>query len=123
MPALLEMLESQEALHISQTITSKNLPKIGFIAFFGSQPVAAGFLRKLEPTYCQIDTLVSMGLLGSLIRHQGVTGVVAALLDEAKRLKLDGIMAITTDSSVLKRAKELGFTIFPQSIIVKSLRD
>lgn len=95
----------------------KNLPKIGYLAVLNSQPIAIGFLRRLEPCYAQIDTLVSNGYFGSQIRHQGIELVVNALLEEAKSLKLKGIVAHTADSGILKRAQELGFKPILQTII------
>lgn len=116
LPLLLEMHKSQGYLHLSD-INMRTLPKTGYIALMNNQPIAAGFLRRLEPCYAQLDTLVSNAYFGSKIRHEGVKKVVDALLDEAKRLKLEGILAITTDEGILKRAKELGFHTLPQTLI------
>jgi len=60
-------------------------------------PVPAGFLRRVEPCYAQIDTLVSNAYCGSIMRHEGISKVVDALLADAKRLKLKGIIAHTAD--------------------------
>lgn len=120
MPLLLEMLKSQNYLGIS-TIELRTLPKIGYIAMMSNQPIAAGFLRKVEPCYAQLDTLCSNSHFGSAIRHAGVSLVVDMLTDTAKSLKLEGIIATTMDNSVLLRAKSLGFHVVEQVIIALPL--
>lgn len=117
---LLDMHASQNYMNIS-SITMKTLPKSGYIALMNGQPVAAGFLRRVEPCYAQIDTLVSNAYLGSIIRHEGIEKVVDELLAEAKRMKLEGIISMTSDTGVLSRAKLLGFHIVPQTVIAIKL--
>ena len=117
---LLDMHKSHKDSYICD-LNMRTLPKIGYIALLGDQPIAAGFLRRLEPCYAQLDTLVSNAYFGSQIRHKGVSLVVDSLLNEAKRLKLEGIIALTVDSGILKRAESLGFRVVPQSVIALSL--
>lgn len=102
-------------------ITHNTLPKIGYIVYFGIQPIACGFLRRLEPFYAQIDTLASNKLFGAEIRNLGISAIVNTLLEDARRLKLQGIICHTADNGILKRAEALGFTVVPQTIIAKSL--
>lgn len=100
----------------------KTLPKIGHIALMNGQPIAAGFLRRLEPCYAQIDTLVSNAYFGSQIRHIGVSKVVEALIQDAKSLKLEGLIALSSDVGTLERAKSLGFHIVEQKIIALPIK-
>lgn len=116
------MLESQKYPDI-HNIQMKTLPKIGYIATLGKQPIAIGFLRRVEPCYAQIDTLVSNAYCGSILRHEGISQVVDSLMEEAKRLKLKGIIAHTQDKGTIIRAQALGFTIVPQTIIALSLQE
>lgn len=111
------MLKDREYLAIS-TVNMKTLPKIGWMTLLNKQPIAAGFLRRVEGGYAQLDTLVSNPYYGSLIRHEGIDKVVKALIDDAKDLKLHGIIAFSSDSGVLSRAETLGFTQINQSLIV-----
>lgn len=110
------MLTSQKYEGICN-ITMRTLPKIGYIATLNDQPVAAGFLRRLEPCFAQIDTLTSNAYFGSKIRHEGIKLVVDTLIEEAKSLKLQGIISHTADEGILQRAKDLGFHVVPQIII------
>lgn len=120
LPLLLEMHKSQNYLNLS-AINMQTLPKIGFIALMGDQPIAAGFLRRLEPCFAQLDTLVSNAYFGSQIRHQGISLVVDTLIKESKHLKLEGIIALTNDPGTLTRAADLGFHVVDQSVIAISL--
>ncbi len=104
------------------TAETRTLPKIGYIVYLNKTPIAAGFLRKLEPCYAQIDTLCSNKFLGSIVRHQGISMVVDTLISEAKRLKLEGIVCHTKDKGVLTRAEALGFHIIDEKIIGLPLR-
>jgi len=119
--SLIDLLKSQNYPDL-HNITYRTLPKIGYIAYLGSEPIAAGFLRRLEPCYAHLDTLASSGYFGSQVRHEGVSKVVDALIMEAKRLKLEGIVATTKDAGILKRAQSLGFKVVPQTIIALEVK-
>lgn len=121
MQHLYDMLSSNSYEGISN-ITKKTLPKIGFIVFLDKTPIAAGFLRRLEPCYAQIDTLVSNKYLGALVRHEGITKIVDALIAEARVLKLEGIIAHTDRLDIIQRAKEIGFHQVQQQIIALPLK-
>lgn len=121
-PMLIELHDTQKS-ELVDMLEYKTLPKIGYIAYMGTIPVAAGFLRRLEPNFAQIDTLVSNAYCGAILRNEGIKLVVDTLIDEAKRLKLEGIICHTQDNGILERAKTLGFHIVPQTIIALSLQE
>lgn len=121
MSMLLEMLRDQKYPDI-ELITSKTLPKIGYIALMNKQPIAAGFLRKVEGNVvAQLDGLTSNPYFGSKIRHLGITKVVNALIEDAKDLKLKGIIAFSADKGILVRAEAIGFRTVNASIIALRL--
>ncbi len=117
---LLDILKDREFLDLNY-VTMKSLPKIGYIALMHKQPIAAGFLRRVEGGYGQIDTLASNPYFGGMIRHDGITKVITALIQDAKDLKLHGIIAFTADEGVLKRAKEIKFQVVDQTLIALKL--
>lgn len=119
--SLIEMLTMHKYEGLS-AVDMKTLPKVGFISFHGKVPIAIGFLRRLEPCYAQIDTLASNPFLGSIIRHKGIELVLDTLINEAKVLKLQGIIAHTKHPDVLKRAKELGCHVVDQKIIALAIK-
>lgn len=117
LPLLKEMLEDQEYPNVDD-ITMKTIPKIGYIALLNKQPIAAGFLRRVECNImAQLDGLTSNPFFGSQIRHKGITEVVNRLVTDAKDLKLKGIIAFTSDCSVIKRAEDIGFLKISHQVI------
>jgi hypothetical protein len=104
-----EILVTQDFNDV-KSITHKTLPKIGYIAMLGEHPVATGFLRRVEcDVVAQIDGLSSNKHFGSVIRHEAIKEIVDMLISEAKSLKLQGVVAFTTDLTVIKRAEAIGF--------------
>ncbi len=119
---LLEMLEAQKFEGIAD-VTLRTLPKIGYIALLDNQPIAAGFLRRVEGNIvAQIDGLTSNPYFGSIIRHHGIAKVLESLINDAKELKLKGIIAFTSDGTVVKRAIDMGFNIIDHKIMVRSIK-
>lgn len=116
-------LHSSQKYEQLDTIEYRTLPKIGVIVYINKMPVAAGFLRRLEPCYAQIDTLVSNAYAGAIMRNEGITKVVDYLINEAKRLKIQGIICHTKDAGTLMRAQTLGFHIVPQTIIALLIKE
>lgn len=120
LPALLEMLKSQDYQGLTD-IEMKTLPKCGYIAFLKNQPIAAGFLRRVEPSFAQLDTFATNAYFGSIIRHKGLVLVVDALLADAKQMKLTGVLAFTGDEGIEKRAKDIGFHVVDQVILGRKI--
>lgn len=115
-----ELHTSQKYAGISN-ITTATLPKIGYLVYIGDQPIACGFLRRVEPYYGQIDTLASNAFFGSNIRHEAIKLIVDTIIDEAKHLKLKGLICHTSDAGVLARAQSIGFHVVSGVIIAKPL--
>lgn len=101
------------------------LPSAGLIAYHVTSmakiPVAGGFLRLVEGGYGQIDTLVTNAKLPGAIRHLGVSKLVDALIAHANKCKLHGIICLTSDAGILKRAESLGFHVLNQTPIALKL--
>lgn len=108
--------ESQES-SLARTLQPDMLPLIGYVAYEGSVMIAAGFLRTVEGGYGQIDTLVTNGNCTSSMRHEGVSKIVDSIIQKAKSMKLHGLICLTSDEGVLKRAYELGFHNTAQTAI------
>ena len=121
LPALVELNEARNNV-MEVDITMKNLPKIGYIAFLGKTPIAAGFLRRVEPNYAQFDTFLSNPFFGSQIRHLALSKIVDALTEDANNLDLAGVLAFTKDESIFKRAKDQGFQVVEQVILSKRFK-
>jgi len=113
---LLSMLQDQNTPWIKD-ISYQTLPKIGYISILGNHPIAAGFLRKVEGGYGQLDTFVTNPYFGSQIRHLAIERIVDSLLLEAEVEDMKGIIAISEDQGIIDRAKEKGFFVIPQTIL------
>ena len=119
--ALIEMLKSRG--FPTDKIIMKTLPKIGYMVYFGKEPVAAGFLRRVEGGFAQLDGFVSSPFFGSNVRNQGISLVTDTLIQEAKALKLNGVIAFSQDDGISKRIQELPFTILPSIVGIMYLKD
>lgn len=120
-------LDSIYALHLSNNMDNfdicDSLPEIGYIATEGAIVVAAGFLRKVEGGYAQIDTLVSNKDMPADMRHEALAKVVETLVTTAKSLKIKGIISYTQDKSVVMRAVATGFNVTPNVVIALKLQE
>lgn len=117
---LIQELHASNKAHFAET--NKTLPKIGYIALLGNEPIACGFVRRLEPVFAQIDSLASNGSFGSAIRHAGIKLVVDALLEDCKQLKFQVITCWTNDKGITQRSIDHGFQVIPGIILAKSLK-
>lgn len=121
LPALISMLEDQGSDDIDDH-TMVKLPKIGYMAFIDEEPIAAGFLRQVEGNIvAQIDNLTTNPYFGSEIRHQALCMVLNQLVEDAKSLKVKGIISFTLDKSIIMRAEAMGFHLAGHSIIALRL--
>ena len=116
------MLASQNYMGIEQ-IENETLPEFGYIAVKTNEsdliePIAAGFLRRLEGGFAQFDTLVSNAKMPSKDRHEGISAVIDSLTNKAKELNIRGILATTEDKSVIVRAKSLGFRVVDNLTVI-----
>lgn len=117
MQDLLDMHRSQ-GYHSLELINLDTLPEVGFIAKnHNNQPIAAGFLRKLEGGFAQIDTLVSNANCSGSERNDGIDAVVQSLISTGKQLGLLGLVAFTKDLGILSRAGAMGFTTLEDKVI------
>lgn len=109
LPMLLDMLKGND-FPLVDDINMKTLPKIGYIAMLEDQPIATGFLRKVEGNIiAHLEGLASNPYFGSIIRHKALDAIFKTLINEGKEMKLKGIIGFTSDYSVLVRAEDIGF--------------
>lgn len=121
LPDLLTMHSKRENALGEASISMQELPKIGYVAYLGKQPVAAGFMRRVEPSYAQFDTFLSDPFFGSKIRHEALKMIVDQLIEDARDLKVRGVIAFTTDEGILDRALSNGFSMVDHVLLAKRL--
>lgn len=97
------------------------LPEVGFIAFERDEPIAAAFLRRVEPNHAQLDGLITNTLSQSALRHEAIDLVVTACIEKAKELKIKQILAFSIDEGTLKRSEKHRFVKLPHTVIALTL--
>ncbi len=83
--------------------------------------VAAAFLRKVEGSYGQLDSLISNPVATSEQRHRGIDLVVTQVINKAKDLGITGLIALTKDVGTLMRSEKHGFVALPVTTIALDL--
>jgi hypothetical protein len=106
---------------MAATMTIENTPACGWVAYSDKNPIAAGFLRRVEGGYGQFDTFVSNPSIPSAIRHFALTSITENLLNDAKSLGLSGIVSYIQDKSIIKRAEAIGFRRLPHAVFALPL--
>ena len=110
------------AMHYAQKSDYSNklrldtLPTIGWVAKENKIPVAAGFLRRVEGGFGQIDTLVTNPDMPPELRNDSIDMVVRNLISDAKSLNFKGIICYSRDSNTLARSKSFGFQLLTQEL-------
>jgi hypothetical protein len=97
------------------------LPEFGFIAFERDEPIAAAFLRRVEPNHAQLDGLITNVLSTSALRHEAIDLVVKANIEKARELRIKQILAFSIDEGTLVRSEKHRFVKLPHTVIVLSL--
>jgi hypothetical protein len=113
--ALIGLHETQNS-QLAIQLYPESLPEIGFAVYSDDYKrfAAMGFLRKIEGGYAMIDTLVSNAKLSANTRHEAMSLLTKELVDTAKRLKLKGIISLTSAKDVISRAEDMGFKVINQ---------
>ncbi len=121
------MLQDLIYLHRTQNIedtsflTPDTIPTAGYVAYLDNKPIAAGFLRRIEGGFAQLDTLVSNKDYPPHIRHEALDSIVHTLLSTGKALGIKGIISLSVDEGIVKRAISLGFAATPQFVLTLPL--
>lgn len=117
------LIDIAETRNLLEVIEYRNLPKIGYIAYQGKMPIAVGFLRRIEPYYAQIDTLISNAYCGSILRNEAIEKILESLILDAKLLKIKAITAHIRDKETLLRAETHGFLVVSHAVLALSLQE
>ncbi len=120
---LLEMLDAHKSPYIAD-VNMKTIPKLGYIAIKGNMPIAAGFMRKTEGNMVGIfDGMVSNPYCSKQLRHEGFTTIFNNLVQDAKDLKLLGLIAFTSDDGMANRLLNLKFDTASHTMYSLNLRN
>lgn len=97
------------------------MPKVGYVVFLDSYPVAAGFIRKVEGGFGQLDSLVSNPIAPAKTRDAAIDAIVTQLLKRAKSMKIPHLLAMSEDENTLVRSEKHGFKKLPLTLIAVDL--
>lgn len=89
--------------------TLKDLPQNGYIALYRGEPMGAGFLRKVEGNFGQIDGLITNKDAPSDLRHSALELIVPNLINLSKNIGITRLMCFTRDTGTLMRSASYGF--------------
>jgi len=111
-------LESRKAYRTSE----HEIPDVGVMVYVDGKPVCAAFLRKVEGNTAQLDGLTTNPEASPEDRHKAIESAVNYITEEAKKLKLFGIIAHTEDLTVVSRALyHHGFILSREVVLVLPL--
>lgn len=100
-----------------------DLPKIGYIAYNRSLPIAAGFVRSCEDDLGMIEGLISNPMAKSEDRHDGLDDVIDACIQYAKARGVKRLLAYSIDVGTIKRSQSHGFGRLPHVLVGMNLGD
>lgn len=101
---------------------AEDLPQIGYMAFVGDLPVAAGFLRQVEGNAAQIDSVITDPKADPKIRNEAIDAIVERLIDFARKDGVKMILSFSIDAHTLERSKKHGFKQLPHTVITLDLQ-
>ena len=110
-----------EWLYIRKNNVVTEVPKLGYTVYIENEPVAIGFLRMVENSYAQIDSLCTNPSKLAITRDKAIDMLTEKLLETAQLLDIKAIYCFIEDKNTLMRSKKFGFTSVPQTIVVKGL--
>lgn len=94
-----------------------DLPKLGYVAYVDTLPIACAFIRMCEGSVAMIDGLVSNPFASSSDRHLAIDEIVCGLLTYARAKNIRQILSYSIDEGTIKRSESHGFVRLPHVLI------
>lgn len=100
----------------------QDIPRVGFIAWDENDPLAAGFIRRVEKCdFGILDGLISNPDCQGMRTNQALDLLVKKISEEAEKIGLRRLLAITNNKHVYRRSAWHGFETLPHLAITKVL--
>lgn len=93
------------------------LPRMGWVAFWGDSRLGALFLRECEGNFVIFDSLVTDPNQPGVLRDLANDALIARAVDECYWLDLTRIIAFSLDKNTLERVKKHGFIHQPHTLV------
>lgn len=98
-----------------------DLPSIGLVVQDGKTIVAMGFLRRMEGNYGMLDSYITDPHETSDYRDAALDMITAWLIDYARSIKLNKLLAFSAYDSIYDRALRHGFGAMPHKFAMLDL--
>ena len=99
------------------------LPVFGFVCYYDELPIAMAFIRRCESSVMIFDSLIADPESDPIIRDQCVDVLVSKILSEAKKKRIDKVIAFSNQKRTLDRAFRHGFIKTDYQVITLNLKD
>lgn len=116
-----DIIRSWLQSHNHVEINRDTLPENGLIAFTKERDIAVGFLRLCEGDLSIIESFVTNPTAGFKEKKEAIDLLVMKLTKLSGKLGRKKIIGLSRTSSILNRAKKLGFIEIPEVVFVKKL--
>ncbi len=98
------------------------LPEVGYVAYRHTEPVAMGFLRRVEGDCGIIDSLMTNPHASKADRNEALDAIFSQLIETAKELGIKSLLGYSKDANTLMRARRYGFSDQPYAVMSATLR-
>lgn len=92
-------------------------PKLGLIVSHCNVPVGVAFIRQIEGGKGLIDGFLSDPECELSIRTKALDLLILDLIELAKANRMSGLIGLTVNPRVIKRAKKLGFSHMDHTLV------
>lgn len=103
-------------------IGEDQLPRLGYVASWDNEPVAALFLRRCEGELCSFDSLITDPSAPSAIRDVVLDRLIGYCIDKAREFNFRGIISYSLDNNTKERViNRHGFQSMPATLLWLSI--
>lgn len=99
-----------------------DLPEFGLIAVDGGEPVAMGFIRKMEGNYALLDSYITHADAPAELRDRALDIITYKLIKIAKDNDISKLIAFSGEPSIIARSINHGMILMPFATTVLSLK-
>lgn len=108
--------------HAMSVELANELPEVGYVAYNHTEPVAMGFLRRVEGDVGMIDSLITNPYSAKVDRNVAMDAIFNQLIETAKEFGLKSLIGYSQDDNTLTRARRYGFSEQPYAVMSANLR-
>lgn len=119
----------RDTLHAIKCLNSRDmdlelvldLPKHGLIALEGNEPIAMGFIRRVEGPYAILDSYITNADVTPELRDRALDTITRKLISLAELNDIKKLMAFSSHSTIIERSVRHGMSKMPYEFTLLSL--